>query len=140
MGILNIQMLDLTGNVFNYFTFHYSSLSTFFSALSGEITFGYLLKLTMVCLASFFFTMLILVITDMLVKKFKMKKVLVSSLICSCMVYMIIAPGAIKTYSWEYNKLANPVVVFAGSVRPFFGDPGLSTTMGGLVAWLDTKK
>lgn len=129
-GILNIRVVDTIGKPFNYPWFYYSDFLNSVdshAAIASNISLDYFLQVLMVCTAAFFFAMIFIIIADMVIQRFRIRTVLASSLVCSSLAYVTLAPGAIDHYRWDYNKLANPLVAFVKSVEPFSGDPELFT-------------
>ncbi|HEX8515152.1 MAG TPA: sulfatase-like hydrolase/transferase [Bacteroidia bacterium] len=129
-GILNIRVVETIGKPFNYPWLYYSDFlksADSHAAVSSNITVEYILQIVMVCMAAFFTGMLILMVTELLLQRLRMKGTLLSSLVCTSAIYITLAPDAIKHYNWNYDTLANPVVAFAGSFGPFSGEPALFT-------------
>ncbi|MDF2437809.1 MAG: Lipoteichoic acid synthase 2 [Bacteroidota bacterium] len=129
-GIMNIRVIATLGKPFNYPWFYYSDFlqsSDSQAAMSANVDSAYFLQIAMVCLASVFAAITILLATEILVVKYKMKHVLTGALTTICLAYIIIAPGAVRHYNWDYTKLANPIIAFAGSMPTFSGNPELFT-------------
>ncbi|MCE3277854.1 MAG: Lipoteichoic acid synthase 2 [Bacteroidetes bacterium] len=129
-GILNIRVVQTIGKPFNYPWLYYSDFlksSDAQAAVTSNISLTYCLQILMVCTAAFISVMTIILVTDILLQKLRMKGTLLSSLVCSSAIYITLAPDAIQHYNWEYNKLANPVVAFTSSLGPFSEDPELFT-------------
>jgi arylsulfatase A-like enzyme len=129
-GILNIRMVEMLGKPFSYPWFYYSDFlksTDARAALAANISPSYVMSIVLVCAAALFMVLSIVVLTDLMVQQLKMKKVLVSSLVCCSTIYIAAGPEAIRENDWKYEKLANPLVEFAGSMSIFSGTPQLFT-------------
>lgn len=129
-GILNVQVVQTIGKPFNYPWLYYSDFlksADSHSAITANISFAQLIQILMVCMAAVFLTLTIITITDLLLQKLRMRGTLISTVVCCSAIYVTVAPDVIRHYDWEYDKLANPVVAFTGSLSPFSGDPQLFT-------------
>lgn len=129
-GILNIRVVETIGKPFNYPWLYYSDFlksSDAHAAVSSNISGQYIAQIIMVSLSAIFCMLTFVALAETLIARFKMRKTLNGAFALSAIFYVTIAPGAVKHYNWDYNKLANPVVAFAGSFGPFSGDPELFT-------------
>jgi phosphoglycerol transferase MdoB-like AlkP superfamily enzyme len=129
-GILNIRVVEMLGKPFNYPWLYYSDFlksGDAQAAITSNIPFDYFLRIVMITVAAFITVQLILVVTDLLFRRKKMRTVLVFALACCSIVYIGVAPALVDNSGMDYNKLANPVVAFTASVGLFSGDPELFT-------------
>jgi hypothetical protein len=82
-----------------------------------------ILQIAMICLAGFFLVMCVIIVADLLVQKLNMKPALSFSYLGFLMLYLIIAPLAIKNYSFESSRLSNPIVASVSSFMPDVNAP-----------------
>jgi lipoteichoic acid synthase len=129
-GILNIKVVEIIGKPFDYPWLYYSDFlksADSRAAMASNMSLAYIFKSFLICLSAFFSGITVSVLGGAFIRQLRMRYVLRSSLAAAILAYLIIAPGAIKRHHWEYGKLANPIVAFAGSLNPFSGDPELFT-------------
>ena len=129
-GILNIRIVEMLGNPFNYQWLYYSDFLNSVeskAALSSNISPTYIINIVVICMAAIIATILLLYFTELLLHKFKIKKILIVILIVINLGYMALAQKAISESEWSYDKLSNPVTAFIASVNPFSRNPALFT-------------
>lgn len=129
-GILNIKMIEAIGKPFNYPWLYYSDFlksADAQSAVFENISFEYILQILMICAAAFFLVMIIIMVADLLVQRLRMRNILSYSILCLSALYVIFGPAVMQRSFIEYDRLANPIVAFAGSINPFSEDPELFT-------------
>jgi lipoteichoic acid synthase len=120
-GILNIRVVETIGQPFDYPWFYYSDFlksADSHAALSSNISTEYILQLLMICLSAIFSCIVVIILGDLFLQKFPMKKLLSFSLSGCCIIYLVIAFPSLKHYNWSYEKLANPIVAFGESINP----------------------
>jgi len=129
-GILNIKVVDILGRPFNYRWFYYSDFlrsSDAKSAVDANVTTGYVLKVTGVCISFILICFLMINFTELFFRKFRFKKIALFVLICLNIGYAALAGNALKRYNFNEDRLSNPVAVFLQSVNPFSSTPELFT-------------
>ncbi|MES2139608.1 MAG: sulfatase-like hydrolase/transferase [Bacteroidota bacterium] len=129
-GILNIRIVQMLGKPFNYRWLYYSDFlhsADAKAAMSSNISLAYIVNIIIVCIAAIIGAILIISVIELLNHKYRLQKVLLTSLVFLNLGYLILAQKGIHEYKWNYNKLANPVFSFVESVNPFKQDPELFT-------------
>lgn len=129
-GILNVQIVQMLGKPFNYRWLYYSDFlhsADAKAAMSSNISFAYIVNIFIVCLSAIIGAIFIISVIELLKHKYRLQKVLLTSLLFLNLGYIIFAQKNIQEYKWSYNKLANPVYSFVESVNPFKQDPELFT-------------
>lgn len=129
-GILNVRIVQLLGKPFNYRWLYYSDFlhsADAKAAMSSNISLAYIINIIIVCIAAIIGAILIISVIELLNHKYRLQKVLLTSLIFLNLGYLILAQKGINEYKWNYNKLANPVFSFVESVNPLKQDPELFT-------------
>lgn len=143
-GILNIRIVQMIGKPFNYRWLYYSDFlhsSDAKAAIASNISFTYILNIVVVCLAAIIGSILIIFIVGWLKQKYRIQRVLFTSLICLNIGYVILAQRGIQIHKWNYDKLANPVYSFIESVNPFAQNPALFTMeVADSLKMVDSKK
>lgn len=130
VSIMNIRIVETIGRPFNYAWFYYSDFLKSVdsrTAVSSNLSKEYVLSVFMICLSALFSGAFFLIMADLLFKKNGIRIISVSTVLTCVMIYFIVAPGVIKNYKWDYDKLSNPIVAFAESINPFSHDPALFT-------------
>jgi len=129
-GILNIRIVEMLGKPFNYRWLYYSDFlksADARSAMTFNISSGYIINIIVVCLAAIIMGILVICLMELLLHKYKVRKVLFTTFICLNLGYILFAQKAVGVYKWNYDKLANPVTEFLGSVNPFVSHSALFT-------------
>jgi hypothetical protein len=121
-AIVNSNEAEILGQSFSYQKFY---------IIEGigdvtDLTFHKIIQIISVCCASVFSTAFLSFISELVIQKRTVKHKIISSFVCASFVYLTIAPKAIKHYSWEYEKMANPIVSFFGK-KEFLPDKKLFT-------------
>lgn len=120
-GILNIRVTEMIGKPFNYRWFYYSDFlnsTDAKAAILSNVSDAYILDITRICISSVIACILMVKIIQLILLKFRIKKVLLTILILLNFGYIIFAGKGITNSGWSYDKVANPVTVFLGSVNP----------------------
>jgi|GEM_PF-823530 len=127
-GILNIRIVQMLGKPFNLRWLYYSDFlrsADAKSAMVANISLSYILNIITVCIAAIIGGFLIISIVNLLKQKYRIQKVLLTSLICLNIGYMILGQKGIHDHQWNYDKLANPIFSFVESINPFAQNPAL---------------
>jgi lipoteichoic acid synthase len=125
-ALLNIQVLENLGKPFNMRWFYYSDFlnsSDARAALSFNLSPSYLLNLGLVLIGAALITVLLVFTLELLIQKFRFKKIMLAATVAANIAYVMAARGHVN--EWSYDRLANPVVAFAESLSEGEGHPKL---------------
>jgi arylsulfatase A-like enzyme len=129
-ALINIRVVEIIGKPFNYQWFYYSGFlntSDSNAALAANISAGYIFKLVMVCICATLFTISLVYMHDMFLKKVKYKRIVFLVVLVLNIGFVVKAKRSLANGLPGYERLANPVTAFAESINPFSPDPELFT-------------
>ncbi|MCB0190913.1 MAG: sulfatase [Anaerolineae bacterium] len=120
IAFFNIQAIQMLGRPFNYQWFYYSDFlksSESQSAVLANVSSDTLLNIIALSAALIITSHLLLQLTYLL-PKFQSRYPLVITLIVPALIYFSAANWYISTLAphWDYDKLANPITSFVGSI------------------------
>lgn len=107
-ALLNTHFIGITGMPFSYQSLFLTGEENLFP----ELTFEKTIQIISVCCSCVFSGIFFSYLFEMLIRTITVKRAVASSIVCAGFVYFTIAPNAVLHYSWDYEKLANPVVGF----------------------------
>jgi lipoteichoic acid synthase len=130
IGILNIKIVETIGKPFDYGWFYYSDFlrsADSHAAVSSNLSKEYLMQVLMICLSAIFSGIVVIMLSDIFLRRLRFKRTLSFSLAACSILYIIVAPSSIRKYNLNYEKLSNPIVAFGSSLNPLSGEPELFT-------------
>lgn len=127
-SLLNIQVLEKLGKPFNLRWLYYADFlhsADAKAALTFNLAPDYLLNLSLVIIGAVIMGAVLLFGLELLINKFRFKRMLWGALVGINITYVAFAQSNIKEA--DYARLANPIVAFAESLEAGEGHPQLYT-------------